>query len=245
MEEVGRECMKISIVIPNFNKSKFLDECIMSALDQTYKDIEIVFVDDCSTDNSLEIAGKYLQFPNFKIVKNPENMGISKTLNNAVRNSTGEYISWLSSDDKYCIDKIEENVKHIKDCDFVYSDYYTLTEDSRIENVYKLNHCKVENELFNSHFINGCSVMFSRKIYDFIGGFDEVIGGKSGYCADTLMWHKMSFYGKYKLIQKPLVYYRLSPTQTGNNITDNFKIDTKKEYFKTILNWAKENGFSR
>lgn len=237
---------KVSIVIPNFNKSKYIEETLLSAINQTYENIEIICVDDRSTDTSVEIIDQYSkEDKRFKYFINEQNMGISKTLNRAISLSSGKYISWLSSDDVYSLDKIEKNILHIKDCDFLYSDYYNIDERSILLNMYKIGECDVPKELHYNHFINGCSCLFSRKAYDYIGGFDEELGGKSGYCADTFLWHKISYIFRYTYLPIPLVYYRNCPEQGQNNIQNEFKIQTKREYHRRIHEWLKEQGLEK
>ena len=108
--------MKISVVIANFNSGKYIDQCINSLKSQTYKDIEIIFFDDNSTDNSLEIIQKY---SDVKIIKNKNqtNYGSINQLNafkNAVNVSSGKLIFFLDSDDYFHEKKVETVVDYFK-----------------------------------------------------------------------------------------------------------------------------------
>ena len=60
----------VSVIIPCFNQESFIEESIESVVSQTYRNIEIICVDDCSTDNSLDLISKYVDLPNFKLIKN-------------------------------------------------------------------------------------------------------------------------------------------------------------------------------
>ena len=108
--------MKISVVIANYNSGKYIDQCINSLKSQTYKDIEIIFFDDNSTDNSLEIIQKY---SDVKIIKNKKQTkyGSINQLNafkNAINLSNGDLIFFLDSDDYFHEKKVETVVDYFK-----------------------------------------------------------------------------------------------------------------------------------
>ena len=87
---------KVSVIIPVYNSEKFLSESIKSILDQSYKNIEIIAVDDGSTDNSLEILN---QFKDEIIIIHQENQGLAGALNTGIEKMNGEWFKWLSADD--------------------------------------------------------------------------------------------------------------------------------------------------
>ena len=97
---------KISIVVPIYNSSKFLSRCIDSLINQTYKNIEIILVNDGSKDNSLEICNEYVKLDNRIKVFDKPNSGVGSTRNYGIKKCTGEYICFIDSDDyispKYC-----------------------------------------------------------------------------------------------------------------------------------------------
>ena len=88
---------KISIIVPIYNSELYLVECVNSIIDQTYKDIEIVLINDGSTDNSLKICKKFKD--NRIVIVNKENSGVSDSRNVGIERSTGDYISFVDSDD--------------------------------------------------------------------------------------------------------------------------------------------------
>ena len=108
--------MKISVVIANYNSGKYIDQCINSLKSQTYKNVEIIFFDDNSTDNSLEIIQKY---SDVKVIKNKKqtNFGSINQLNafkNAINLSSGDLIFFLDSDDYFHEKKIEKVIDYFK-----------------------------------------------------------------------------------------------------------------------------------
>lgn len=120
--------MRFSIVIPSYNNGKWLSKCLESIINQTYQDFEIIVVDDMSTDDSVEVAKKYLREKDTLIVNE------SKRLNGGTRNvgilrAKGEYIICIDSDDwLYC----KDTLKGLNDCingeDVIFTDYITETK---------------------------------------------------------------------------------------------------------------------
>ena len=103
---------KVSILIPVYNSEKYLAETIESALNQTYKNIEIIIVDDGSTNNSLQIAKKY-EFEKEKVFSQI-NSGAPKARNLAFEKSSGDFIQYLDADDLLALNKIESHIEQIK-----------------------------------------------------------------------------------------------------------------------------------
>lgn len=97
----------ISIIVPVYNVEEYLNECLDSIKRQTYKNIEVILVNDGSTDGSKEICERYCKNDSrFKLI-NQENQGLSETRNVGVRASIGEYIFFVDSDDVVKVDILE------------------------------------------------------------------------------------------------------------------------------------------
>ena len=91
--------MKISVIIPVYNVDEFLSECLESVINQTYNNIEIILIDDGSTDESGKICDKYgAKDKRIKVI-HQENMGVSSTRNRGIDLSSGEYLTFVDSDD--------------------------------------------------------------------------------------------------------------------------------------------------
>ena len=89
---------KISVILPVYNVEKYIEKCIQSLLDQTLKDVEFIFVDDCSPDNSVEIIKRYND-PRIKLIRHNVNKYTAEARNTGVKAATGEYIAFLDPDD--------------------------------------------------------------------------------------------------------------------------------------------------
>ena len=120
----------ISVIVPVYNVEEYLEECLESIKHQTYTDIEVILVNDGSTDNSKEICEKYCRQDNrFKLI-NQENQGLSEARNVGVRESIGEYIYFVDSDDVIKVDILETLLSFMKDdVDIVGCNHSTNKED--------------------------------------------------------------------------------------------------------------------
>ena len=97
---------KVSVIVPVYNNEKYLERCLSSIFNQTFNDIEIICVNDGSTDCSGDILNKYVTHTNFKII-NQENAGLSEARNIGLKNALGDYISFIDSDDFIDVNFIE------------------------------------------------------------------------------------------------------------------------------------------
>ena len=110
----------VSIIMPSYNTASFIGESIESVLNQTYKNWELIIVDDCSNDNTEEIVQS---FNNSKIrfYKNVENLGAAYSRNFALKQADGEWIAFLDSDDLWKPEKLEKQISFMKDNNYFFS----------------------------------------------------------------------------------------------------------------------------
>src|SRR5690554_2682260 len=113
---------KVSIIIPVYNKAPYLDSCISSVINQTYKNLEIIIIDDGSTDNSLEICENYRKKDERIQLISQENQGVSVARNKGIQKASGEWIYFLDADDYLELDAFEILVKksHYLDVDLIH-----------------------------------------------------------------------------------------------------------------------------
>ena len=121
----------VSIITPSYNSSKFIEECIDSVISQTFKNWEMIIVDDCSNDNSREIIS-YLSTKDerLKSIFLEENVGAAEARNIAIRQSKGKYIAFLDSDDIWNKNKLEKQITFMNDNDiaFSFTSYQPISE---------------------------------------------------------------------------------------------------------------------
>ncbi|MBQ8784417.1 MAG: glycosyltransferase family 2 protein [Alphaproteobacteria bacterium] len=120
----------VTVVIPVYNVEKYLEQCLDSVINQTYKDIEIICINDGSTDNSITILEKYALSDNRIKIISQTNQGISAARNAGIKVATGKYITFLDSDDFLSRDAIEKMVTAIENnyVDFVVCQAHAFAE---------------------------------------------------------------------------------------------------------------------
>jgi len=128
LDEIQKK--KISVIIPMYNSAKYIEECVQSVLNQTYKNIELIIVDDMSSDNSVEIVERF-DDDRIKLIKLAKNVGAALARNRGIDEATGECICFIDSDDYWIADKLEKQIRFIEknDYTFIYSDYAYLNMD--------------------------------------------------------------------------------------------------------------------
>lgn len=125
---------KVSIITPLYNSSRFVLEAIESAINQTYQDWEMIIVDDCSTDNSVEIVKQYQKIDKrIKLFKLSDNSGAAIARNIAIKESSGRLIAFLDSDDIWLPNKLEEHVFFMlkNEASFSHTSYGFIDEEGK------------------------------------------------------------------------------------------------------------------
>ncbi len=224
----------VSIIIPVYNGSNYLGEAIDSALKQTYKNIEIIVVNDGSTDGGKteELALSYGdKIRYFK----KENGGVSTALNYGISKMQGEYFSWLSHDDAYTETKIENQIKHVgcnKDVIVVCNerqidkDSKFLSEANDYSKLIKSGVIKPEEELCNlltQRAFSGCALLIPKHAFEKAGLFDEGLR----YNQDFDMWVQFAINGySWKFISDVGVLSRVHAGQVTQTRRDLFYKDS-------------------
>lgn len=124
----------VSIIMPSYNTDSFIEESIQSVLAQSYKDWELIIVDDCSPDNTDDVVKPYLSDERIRYLKNEKNSGAAMSRNRALREAKGKWIAFLDSDDLWMPEKLQKQVRFMEKngYHFSYTDYAEIdTEDHR------------------------------------------------------------------------------------------------------------------
>ena len=154
----------VSIVMPNYNCAKYIPETIKSVLAQTYINWELLFVDDCSTDNSVELVKKFND-SRIKIFINEKNSGAAVSRNLALREAKGKYIAFLDSDDLWMPAKLEKQIAYMKEKGyaFTYSDYIISMNKEKLPYVYIAPKKVTRRKLFNYCYFSTITVVYDRE----------------------------------------------------------------------------------
>lgn len=219
---------KVSIIIPVYNWSNYLSEAIESALAQTYDNIEIIVINDGSTDNSSteKIALSFGDKINY-IYK--ENWWVATALNLWIEKATWEYISWLSHDDLYHPNKIKEAVLLLNKLDWkniIFNNYELIDKDKKTINILK-SPTKKEDIFFklisNKFALNWCTLLIPKKAFLEVWYFDKNLKTTQDYN----MWIRMIKWW-YSFVNLPIVLtkYRIHENQDS--------IKKKELFYKEI-----------
>ncbi|CAN5513579.1 hypothetical protein BH10ACI3_BH10ACI3_21940 [soil metagenome] len=209
----------VSVVIPNYNYAQYLSEAINSVLDQTYPDVEIIVVDDGSSDASKEIL---LSYGNRIETVLQQNQGVAAARNNGVKASSGEFIAFLDADDLWGAEKTEKQVNCFRNDEKLGLVHVGVSEiDSNgnsIGDKLEGGEGKMWQELllFSGKGIlgGGSGVMMPRTIFDEVGGFDERLSTS----ADWDLYFQISSRFEVGFVREPLLKYRVHNSNMHANI---------------------------
>ena len=220
----------ISIFTPVYNHEDYLDDYFRSIIKQTYKNIELILIDDASTDNSLMVIEKWLpkledRFENLTFISRKENKGLVFNCNQSISLANGKYFTAFASDDVMLESNIEEKVTFLErnsEKAMVCSDVYYGNNLSSKK--YTINNPKTfENNIFqklinNGNMIFAPSVVLRKKVLEEIGGYNNKYTFE-----DYPTWLEITHRYKIGYIRKPLVFYRLSPNSLSRDV-EKYKI---------------------
>ena len=215
---------KVSIVIPVYNGEKYLKYAIESALAQTYQNLEIIVVDDGSTDGTEQIAKKYEgKIRYFK----KENGGVSSALNLGIEKMTGEYFSWLSHDDEYYPDKIAKEIAALTLLDnkntIIYSNYAMMTARGKVYYKWTYDHKRLQEfqELsLLKGALNGLTLLIPKQAFVECGNFDETLYCVQDYDKWLQLLQKYPFYHLTDILTKTRVHDKQTTNVSPKVVTE-------------------------
>ncbi len=153
----------VSVITPCYNSSRFISQAIESVLAQTYKNFEMIIVDDCSTDDSVGVVEEYLgKDCRIKLIKLEKNGGPAIARNIAIEAAKGGYIAFLDSDDIWLPEKLEKQIKFMKECDVIlsYSSYYLINENGDDIGLFLTKERATYRELLKSNYIGNLTAIY-------------------------------------------------------------------------------------
>lgn len=147
----------VSVIMPNYNGAKFLAQSVQSVLDQTYPYWELLFVDDCSTDNSLEVISSFND-DRIVVIKNEKNSGAAVSRNNAIERAKGRWIAFLDSDDMWKKEKLEKHVAFMAENGVAlsFTHYEVINDKAETVTVFRPNQPKYDYTTILKHCYIGC-----------------------------------------------------------------------------------------
>ena len=232
----------VSVVIPCYNAEKFVGYTLDSVISQTYKNIEIICINDCSKDETLRVLEEYAKRDErIRIMSNPKNLGVAETRNNALKVAEGEYIAFVDSDDIWHLDKLEKQIN------FMIKKAYLLsfTSIQFIDNDGNLVGKKfiVPNEvtykqLLKQNVITLSSAVISRKILKNRSFHDDQLHEDFIFWLELLKGETNKAYGLTEI----LVDYRMTIGSKSRNKWKSLCM-TYKTYKYFHINWIKAHYY--
>tara|TARA_B100002051_G_scaffold251935_1_gene264636 strand:- start:12 stop:692 length:681 start_codon:yes stop_codon:yes gene_type:complete len=209
----------VSVIMSVHNNEATVNTAIESILGQSYKNIELIITDDCSSDSSLSIIKKYIDKKNVKLIENSENKGLTKSLNSMIKVAQGKFIARQDADDISLYNRIQVQVDLINkfNLDFVSSRAISLQTKKYIPNIsFNLPYKFLIR--YKNPFIHGTLIIKKNVLLE-LGNYDERFKYAQDY---KLMIDALDKQYKYKVLRKP--YYLLN---TRNNISNLFRDEQK------------------
>ena len=214
----------VSVIIPTYNKSHFLKHTIESVINQTYSNIEIIVIDDGSTDNTEELAKSYGS--KIKYIKQ-NNLGGTASRNTGIKSATGKYLNFLDHDDLFLPEKIEKQVRVLESnpkVGFVHCRYFFIDEiGKQLAKVFILPEGNIYKKLIAGCFIWSGAPLIRKSCIDKVGIFDESI-----WSSDWDMWLRIvKEETRIACVQEPLGEYRIHHESTMLNVEKTENDDVK------------------
>ena len=195
----------VSIVLPVYNGARFLNQSIDSCLQQTYRNIELIVVDDRSEDNSVDIVKSYND-DRIKLIRHQINRKLPAALNTGFQYTSGVYLTWTSHDNYYAPTAIAEMVNFLEEnphIHFVFADDYFVDEADQILGVVK----RGPIEQLAAVSCLGGGFLYTRSVYEKVGPYNE----RAFLAEDYDYWLRVSAYFTLAHLGRPLFYYRQHP----------------------------------
>ena len=234
--------MKVSVIVPTYNRAHLVTETIDSILAQTFKDFELIVIDNESGDNTEEVIRSYTD-ERIRYFRHQNNGLVAVNRNYGISKANGEYIAFCDDDDLWMPEKLERQVKLLdlnKELGLVYSNSYIMDANGNLERDTLLSKSKlfrgnVFDKLFQGNFIPMLTVVIRREVLSKVGGFSP----KYIIAQDYDLWLRIAEYYPIDFTEEPLAKYRIH----GGSASRNLEL-VIKEGFQLIEYWLEKKANS-
>ena len=204
---------KVSVIIPTYNRAHLVGRAIQSVLDQTYRDFELIIVDDASTDNTEE-AIRHFEDKRIVYIRHERNKGAPAARNTGIRAARGEYVAFQDSDDEWLPEKLEKQIKAFKtastEIGLVYTGFWRIEGDKRTfspsPNITPKEGA-IHDALLKGNFVGTPSTLVKKECFEKAGMFDE----KLPMLEDWELWIRISKCYCFKYIDEALAISYYNP----------------------------------
>ena len=225
----------IDIIIPNYNKAKYLKECLESVINQTYKNWKIYLIDDFSNDDSRRILNDYRSYDNIKLIFTDKNYGPHHCRNLGIEQSNSDYVAFLDSDDFWPKEKLNLQIKDMlkNDLDFTYTDI-SYFKDSTVKKKIELPNFYDLSNFILSSTMSTSSILLKREIISKIK-FKDVMHEDYLFKCDILRENINAI-----KIKDTFVFYRMTKQNRSsnkfNNLINLWQINKKFNHLSFFTN---------
>ncbi len=250
--------LKVSVIMPAYNHARYIDKALQSIADQTHKNIELIVINDGSSDQTGPIISAFIHdHPDMTIQYcEQQNKGVCQTLNTGLEKASGDYIALLASDDYWCPERLAvqlEFMENNKNIGMVFSDTWMFKEGSPesyrwsdyksgLDKLFKngIQNVDFYRILLTQPLIPALTVLIRKNVLADVGCFDESL-----VYEDSDFWLRIAMLYPIAYLNRPLAFYRLHEANVSNNAGFMLKgmVQTVKKHFLIgpyRHNWAKQ-----
>lgn len=223
--------LEVSVIMPVYNTDeKYLKEAIESILNQTFKDFELIIINDCSTNNAEEVIFSYKD-ERIAYLKNEQNLGVSASVNIGLDKARGKYIARMDSDDVSLENRFKIQYEFLKNNPEYQLCSTRITKAKKRASSRMMNFEYLKTKLlFRGNPIIQPTVMFNREFF-----IENALYYKNiPYGEDWDLWARLSFLGKFVVLPERLVYYRQHPQQANKIYADRHYEATKLQFKENL-----------
>lgn len=201
---------RVSVIMPAYNAEDTLERAIKSVLTQSYGDLELLIVNDCSTDGTEFILSKYAHLAQVRIFENVSNLGVANSRNIALSNASGRYIAFLDADDYWEFSKIEKQVNFMTDNNYgiCFTAYWRIKglEKKRVNPPLVVT----KEKMLIRNFIPNLTAMYDRAKVPLVYQINVPH-------EDYAMWYNLLMHSDAFCLDEPLAFYSVSPGSISGN----------------------------
>ncbi len=203
-----------SVIICTYNRSRLLPRALKSLQKQTFKDFEVIVVDDGSTDNTKVVVKKY---PGLKYYQQKENRGVGAARNLGIKKSKGKFITFLDSDDEYLPKHLEirnKKMQRYSDVDFFYNGYKIVGSP------YVPDRFSPKNKIHLKYCLHGPTFVFKRSVFNAVGGYSNLRFAEDSDFFERALKKNFKF---MEIKSKTYIYYRDHKSSITHDVYKPFK----------------------
>jgi len=231
----------VTVFVACYNHSRFVEECLDSVRHQTYTNLQVIVLDDCSKDDSVSVIDAWLRKHrlDWHFIRHAKNMGICATLNEALRMARGRYVSMIAADDVWEPDKISEQVRVMESfpekVGVLYSDAYQINENGELlpkmfiaahRSLPEMPEGCIFDTLIDGNFIPAMTTLIRLRCFEVVGNYDENL-----VFEDWDMWLRISRHFEFKYFPAPAARYRI----VGTSMLRTLSVEMRESSYQIMV----------